>query len=286
MPAAIGNVFENKHLSLSTIIIDIYPKFVERMEGTTITKNFSIAETLKLLATQYPKAVVFSTSFSFEDQLITHEILSNNINARIFTLDTGRLFLETYSVWSSTNQRYNAQVEAYYPNAALLQELISEKGPNLFYESVENRKACCYIRKVEPLKRALVGAKVWVTGLRAEHSANREHMQTFEWDESNGVIKYQPLLHWTTDEVRKQISKENIPYNPLHDRGFVSIGCAPCTRAIRPGEDFRAGRWWWEDASKKECGLHVHTEAVQDKEDIMSDDISQEDIEIAEQSKI
>lgn len=237
------------------------------------TQNFSIADTLRFLSIQHPGQVIFSTSFGFEDQLITHEILSNGISAKIFTLDTGRLFPETYSVWSSTNNRYNTTIEAYYPDALSLQSFVSENGPNAFYESVDNRKQCCYIRKVEPLKRALAGNKIWVTGLRAEQSANRETMQLFEWDNGNQIIKYQPLLHWSTDEVRSYINQHNIPYNPLHDRGFISIGCAPCTRAIRPGEDFRAGRWWWEDASKKECGLHVH--AVADKEDIMSDDITE-----------
>jgi phosphoadenosine phosphosulfate reductase len=237
------------------------------------TQKFSFTDTLHFLSIQYSGQVVFSTSFGFEDQLITHVILSNGIPVRIFTLDTGRLFPETYSVWSATNNRYNTTIEAYYPDALHIGKFVSQKGPNAFYESVENRKQCCYIRKVEPLKRALAGHKIWITGLRAEQSANRETMPLFEWDNTNQIIKYQPLLYWSTDEVRNYINQENIPYNPLHDRGFISIGCAPCTRAIRPGEDFRAGRWWWEDASKKECGLHVH--AVSDKEDIMSDDITE-----------
>ena len=123
---------------------------------------------------------------------------------------------------------------------------------------MQNRKDCCFIRKVEPLKRALAGNAVWITGLRAEHSPSRNDLTVFEWDEVNQVIKYNPLLHWTTQQVKDYINNNDVPYNPLHDRGFVSIGCAPCTRAIRPGEDFRAGRWWWEDSEKKECGLHVH----------------------------
>jgi phosphoadenosine phosphosulfate reductase len=269
---------------------------VEHTEATTFakeqeiagliaaTEHLSIAETLRLLMEQYPGAVVFSTSFGFEDQLITHELMSNGKPARMFTLDTGRMFPETYSVWNATTERYSAEIEAYYPDASSLQKLITQKGPNLFYESVENRKACCYIRKVAPLKRALAGAEIWITGLRAEQSPNREALQLFEWDEGNAVIKYQPLLHYTTEEVWKEIRANNIPYNPLHDRGFISIGCAPCTRAIRPGEDFRAGRWWWEDQSKKECGLHVPTEAVADKEDVMSDDISQTDVLVAEKT--
>jgi phosphoadenosine phosphosulfate reductase len=213
---------------------------------------------LRQLAQHYPAGVVFSTSFSFEDQAITHAILSNQLPFGIFTLDTGRMFAETYSVWSSTNEKYNTHIKAYYPDAAALQAFVEEKGPNSFYESVDNRKACCHIRKVEPLKRALAGNKVWITGLRAGHSAARESLQQVEWDEGNQVIKYHPLLHWTTEEVKAYIHQHKVPYNPLHDRGFVSIGCAPCTRAVKPGEDFRAGRWWWEDADKKECGLHEH----------------------------
>ncbi len=208
------------------------------------------------LAKHYPSGAVFSTSFSFEDQVITHEILSNQLPFGIFTLDTGRMFAETYSVWSSTNEKYQTRIKAFYPDAASLQAFVESNGPNSFYESVENRKSCCHIRKVEPLKKALAGNKVWITGLRAEHSAARESLQQVEWDAGNQVIKYHPLLHWTTEQVNDYIRLHKIPYNPLHDRGFVSIGCAPCTRAIKAGEDFRAGRWWWEDADKKECGLH------------------------------
>lgn len=218
-------------------------------------------EFLRLLADKYPGQVTFSTSFSYEDQAITHQILSNQLPIKIFTLDTGRLFAETYSVWSSTNAMYNTQIKAYYPNQDLLQDFVAVKGPNSFYESVDNRKQCCFIRKVEPLQRALKGNAIWITGLRAEHSGDRKDLPQLEWDESNQVIKYHPILHWTTEDVKKFISENRIPYNPLHDKGFVSIGCAPCTRAVRPGEDFRAGRWWWEDASKKECGLHVHETA-------------------------
>jgi phosphoadenosine phosphosulfate reductase len=216
---------------------------------------------LQQLAQRFPGQVTFSSSFSYEDQLITHLIQQHQLPIKIFTLDTGRLFAETYSVWSSTNATYNTKVKAYYPNEQLLQDFVATNGPNSFYESVDNRKQCCYIRKVEPLQRALKGNAIWVTGLRAEHSPDRKDLPILEWDETNQLIKYHPILHWTTAEVKQYIAQNNVPYNPLHDRGFVSIGCAPCTRAIRPGEDFRAGRWWWEDASKKECGLHVHQPA-------------------------
>ena len=238
------------------------------MSDTTTIETFSPSiealisgdpvETLTALAAAYPGQVTFSTSFSWEDQLITHLIFSNNIDIKVFTLDTGRMFPETYSTWSATLEKYGQPIVAYYPDAQAIQKFVAEKGPNSFYESVENRKGCCYIRKVEPLQRAIDGNKVWVTGIRAEHSPNRTDMTQLEWDATNNITKYHPLLQWTTDEVKAYIRENHIPYNPLHDKGFVSIGCAPCTRAIRPGEDFRAGRWWWEDADKKECGLHVH----------------------------
>ena len=215
-------------------------------------------EFLRWLAKQHEGKIVLSTSFSIEDQVISDLILRNNIPISIFTLDTGRLFAETYSTWSRTVEKYSAVITAYFPNHGLLEEYLTTKGPNAFYESVENRKSCCYIRKVEPLKRALQGKSIWITGLRAEHSQDRKSLKKLEWDETNQVIKYHPLLSWTTEEVRQYINEYDVPYNILHDKGFVSIGCAPCTRAIKPGEDFRAGRWWWEDAAKKECGLHVH----------------------------
>jgi len=223
-----------------------------------MAKLLPAEEVIKNLTELFPQQVTFSTSFSYEDQLITDKIFSNQLPVSIFTLDTGRLFEETYSCWSATNERYQTKIRAYYPGHTLLEPFVAEHGPNSFYESVEQRKACCYVRKVEPLKRALKGNAVWITGIRAEHSLNRHDMQQVEWDEGNQIIKYHPLLHWTTQEVKDYINKYNVPYNILHDRGFVSIGCAPCTRAIKPGEDFRAGRWWWEDNTKKECGLHIH----------------------------
>ena len=224
------------------------------------TGGLSVSDTLKHLVGLFEGVSTFSTSFSYEDQAIMHLIASQQLNVNIFTLDTGRLFPETYSVWSSTLQRYNLPITAYYPNEQLLQDWVLANGPNAFYESTDLRKGCCNIRKVEPLKRALNGKKLWITGLRAEHSPNRESLPIIEWDEVNQLFKYHPILHWTTEETKAYIAENNIPYNPLHDKGFVSIGCAPCTRAIKPGEDFRAGRWWWDDASKKECGLHEHAE--------------------------
>ena len=219
----------------------------------------SIPEALRLLEEAFPGRLTFSTSFSMEDQVITDHLSKTAVPVAIFTLDTGRLFPETYSTWSRTLEQYRITIDAYYPNAERIQEFVRSYGPNAFYESVDNRKQCCHIRKVEPLKRALQGKAVWITGLRAEHSPNRGDMNILEWDEVNQVIKYNPLLHWTTDAVWQYINAHHVPYNSLHDKGFISIGCAPCTRAVRAGEDFRAGRWWWEDQSKKECGLHVHS---------------------------
>ena len=225
-------------------------------------RRLSETESLKLLSAQFQGETVFSTSFSYEDQVITDMLMKMQLPVEIFTLDTGRLFPETYSTWVQTLEKYNNRVIAYYPDATALQEFVKDRGPNSFYESVENRKACCHIRKVEPLQRALRGKKLWITGIRSEHSPNRNDMAPVEWDSVNGVIKFHPLLHWSTDQVKEYIRENNVPYNPLHDKGFVSIGCAPCTRAIRAGEDFRAGRWWWEESTGKECGLHIHEEAA------------------------
>jgi phosphoadenosine phosphosulfate reductase len=216
------------------------------------------AEVLKLLTGYFPGGVCFSTSFSFEDQVITDIICRAQAAVSFFTLDTGRLFPETYGAWSRTLARYAVSIQAYYPDERKLADYVTTHGPDAFYQSVELRKACCHIRKVLPLKKALQGKSVWITGLRAEHSPTRKNMAAFEWDDAHQVIKYHPLLYWTTQQVREHIRVYDVPYNPLHDTGFVSIGCAPCTRAIRPGEDFRAGRWWWEEDKKKECGLHTH----------------------------
>jgi phosphoadenosine phosphosulfate reductase len=223
-------------------------------------KGKEIAEQLRILASRFPNEVVFSTSFGLEDQAITYLIASNKIPVKVFTLDTGRIFPETYTTWSRTVEKYGLSISAYYPETFSVQEFVTAKGPNSFYESVENRKQCCHIRKVEPLQRALKGNKIWITGIRAEQSNNRHDMPMLEWDEVNQIIKFHPLLSWTWGQVKQYVSRNDVPYNPLHDKGFVSIGCAPCTRAIKPGEDFRAGRWWWEDNSKKECGLHIHSE--------------------------
>jgi phosphoadenosine phosphosulfate reductase len=230
---------------------------LEWLEEIAVKPN--AVDSLKTMSKMFADKAVFSTSFSIEDQVLTHMIFSNALDIKVFTLDTGRLFPETYSTWARTIEKYGQSIETYAPDPAQLEPMLRTKGPNSFYESVGNRIECCNIRKVEPLKRALTGKKLWVTGIRADHSANRTQMNKIEWDPVNDLFKFHPLLNWTMDELKEFIKMYEIPVNPLHDKGFVSIGCAPCTRAIREGEDFRAGRWWWEDADKKECGLHVHS---------------------------
>ncbi len=211
---------------------------------------------LRLIVSAFREKVVFSSSLGYEDQVITHMIFSNDLPIQIFTLDTGRLFNETYSVLNNTLEKYKSPIKVYSPQTEAVEKLVSEKGPLSFYESVENRKECCFIRKVEPLQRALKGNSVWITGIRADQSGERKDIPQIEWDEANQIIKFHPILNWSLDEVKMYIKENNIPYNPLHKKGFISIGCAPCTRAVESGEDLRAGRWWWEDNTKKECGLH------------------------------
>lgn len=221
-----------------------------------IAEQKDIATGIRILTDMFPGAVAFSTSFGQEDQVLADIIWKNQLPVRVFTLDTGRLFQETYDLMDLTRARYKQPFEIYYPETAQVEALVREKGMNSFYDSVENRKGCCYVRKVVPLNRALQGTKVWITGLRAEQSDNRHDMPVLEWDEARQLYKYNPLIHWTFEEMVAYLEKNNVPYNRLHDKGFISIGCAPCTRAIEPGEHPRAGRWWWE-SSQKECGLHA-----------------------------
>lgn len=216
------------------------------------------AAALEWLSEHFLGKIVFSTSFGLEDQVISHLIFSQQLPIRVFTLDTGRNFQETYSTWSRTVEQYQQPIEVFAPETSAVERLLAEKGPNSFYASLENRKECCQIRKVEPLARALKGQQVWITGIRAEQSPNRLDMQPLEWDDTHQLFKFHPLFDWTFEQVQAFADTHRVPQNPLHKKGFVSIGCAPCTRAVQPGEDFRAGRWWWEDSSKKECGLHVH----------------------------
>jgi phosphoadenosine phosphosulfate reductase len=196
----------------------------------------------------------FSSALGIEDQVITYWI-AQGLDIEIFTLDTGRLFQDTYDLLDLTQKKYNVPIKVYFPDHKQVESLVSTKGPNSFYDSVENRKECCFIRKVEPLNRALRNASFWITGLRGSQSANRQNMHLVEWDEQYQLVKYNPLLNWSLQEVEQFITLKGIPVNSLHKKGFPSIGCAPCTRAVLPGEDIRAGRWWWESSSK-ECGLH------------------------------
>ena len=219
-------------------------------------ESSSLADAIRIMTGHYPGEVVFSSSLGQEDQVITDVIYKNNLPVKVFTIDTGRLFNETYELLDRVTARYKRPMQVYFPEASDVEEFVVEKGINSFYESVQNRKDCCYVRKVKPLNRALAGAKVWITGLRAEQSDNRKDMPMIEWSQERQLYKFNPLIRWSYEDMLNYINEFNVPYNRLHDQGFISIGCAPCTRAIEPGEDARAGRWWWE-TSQKECGLHT-----------------------------
>jgi phosphoadenosine phosphosulfate reductase len=217
----------------------------------------SAEEVLSFFNEKFESSVCLSSSMGAEDQVLTHMVTAINPEFKIFTLDTGRLFPETLNLIQKTRDRYKTNIEVYFPDYKLVQQMVRDKGINLFYESVENRKLCCQIRKLEPLKRALEGMKAWITGIRKDQTINRFNTSVVEWDEGNSLVKINPLYRWSEKMVWEYIHKHQIPYNELHDKGFPSIGCQPCTRAIAPGEDTRAGRWWWEDQGHKECGLHI-----------------------------
>jgi phosphoadenosine phosphosulfate reductase len=219
-------------------------------------ENLNLVASLRLVSEKYPNKVVFSTSFGQEDQVITDAIFKNGLAIQVFTLDTGRLFPETYELMDKTKARYKATFKTYFPDTEKVEQFVESKGFNSFYESVENRKACCGIRKIVGLKRALKGNEVWITGLRAEQSDNRSSMSIWEYDGGNQIFKFNPLVNWSFEQMETYLNDNNVPQNSLHKKGFVSIGCQPCTRAIEPGEHPRAGRWWWEE-SQKECGLHA-----------------------------
>lgn len=220
-------------------------------------KNSSPTAILEFAAQEFKSKIRFASSMGVEDQVITHIIAKEKIPVEIFTLDTGRMFHETYELIEKTEARYDITIKIYFPDATEVEDMVNAKGINLFYKSIENRKMCCGIRKIKPLKRALEGMNAWVTGLRREQSPTRNDMQVVEWDEANQLIKINPLLEWTEQQTWDFVNQHKIPYNALHDKGFPSIGCQPCTRAIQPGEDIRSGRWWWENPDTKECGLHL-----------------------------
>lgn len=208
--------------------------------------------------------VAFASSLGLEDQVMTHMIGESELDIPVFTLDTGRLFPETYDLIAATEKRYGLKIRIYFPEWEAVENMVRVHGVNLFFESVHLRKTCCRIRKVEPLRRALRGSDAWLTGLR--RGTTRTTIPVVEWDAINGLVKINPLAEWSDARIRSFIDDNHIPYNPLHDQGFPSIGCASCTRAVEPGEDVRAGRWWWEHSADKECGLHWKDgELVQEK---------------------
>jgi len=220
------------------------------------TKGFTANQIIQFAYDTFKERVNFATSLGEEDQIITDMISKVAPGIEIFTLDTGRLHPETYDLLAKNQKRYPLNFKIYYPDTAAVEKMVRERGINLFYESIENRQMCCGIRKVEPLRRALKDVDAWICGLRREQSLTRRDIEIFEWDDNNERIKICPLAFWTLPDVKRYIKENNIDVNPLHAKGFVSIGCAPCTRAIKPGEDIRAGRWWWETPQQRECGLH------------------------------
>ena len=219
------------------------------------TKDLNTENLIEYFLTNF-KNVALSSSLAAEDQVLTDIIFKKDTNARVFTLDTARLHPETYTVMDETNLKYGRKIEVFFPNFEDVEALYKTQGVNGHFESIEKRKNCCNIRKIEPLKRALSGVDIWLTGLRASQSITRANMPLVEWDENFKLIKVNPLINWSEDDVWDYIRKHKVPYNKLHDKGYPSIGCAPCTRAIKDGEDIRAGRWWWENPEHKECGLH------------------------------
>lgn len=224
-----------------------------------LNNKYSDADPIEILTyflEKYGKKIALSSSLGAEDQVLTQMITSISAKAQIFTLDTGRLFPETYDLIDRTSKKYNTKLKIYFPKAKSVQLMVEKKGINLFFDSIENRKECCFNRKIEPLQRAFLGLDAWICGLRADQSVTRTNIKVVEWDENNNILKINPLAKWSEQDVWDYIDKNGIPYNPLHKKGYPSIGCQPCTRAIFPGEDIRAGRWYWENPDTKECGLH------------------------------
>jgi phosphoadenosine phosphosulfate reductase len=213
-------------------------------------------EVLSYFLHEYKGRIALSSSLGIEDQALTHMVCNIDNSTKIFTLDTGRLFPETYTLIDKTNKHFGINLEVYFPESGRVEEMVRTKGINLFYDSIESRKECCKIRKIEPLKRAFQNLDVWICGLRKDQSITRFYSSAVEWDEANGLIKINPLINWTEKMVWEYIRVHHIPYNELHDKSFPSIGCQPCTRAVAAGEDIRSGRWWWEAPEHKECGLH------------------------------
>jgi phosphoadenosine phosphosulfate reductase len=219
--------------------------------------NSPAQDVLTFFAGEFGEKICLSSSMGAEDMVLIHMLVNINPDFRIFTLDTGRLFPETLELLHEIRTQYKANLEVFFPDYRNVEKMVKEKGVNLFYESLENRKLCCHVRKIEPLKRALCGMEAWITGIRKDQTLNRFDTTLIEWDENQGLIKINPLYRWTEKMVWQYIRENQVLYNKLHDSGFPSIGCQPCTRAVAPGEDSRAGRWWWEGQGPKECGLHI-----------------------------
>ena len=228
----------------------------ENLVASVAEKTAQAIAWLGKIVHEYSPAV-FANSLSAEDMVLTHLIVGEDLEIELFSLDTGRLPLETYDLIAEVKKHYGLTLTFYYPRHELVETYTRQYGINAFYESVDLRKGCCHARKVEPLQRALSGKKAWITGLRAQQSATRDGLPVHAFDADNGLEKFNPLANWTEKEVWAYIQLNKVPYNALHDKLYPSIGCAPCTRAITPGEDIRSGRWWWENPASKECGLHV-----------------------------
>lgn len=232
-------------------------KILKQIEEWNETlSNSTPEEIITFFTNWFTGKIILASSMGAEDQVLTDMISKLDKDLPIFTLDTGRLFPETYELLQKTEEHYNILIIVYFPDTAEVERMVNENGINLFYKSVENRKMCCDIRKKKPLKRALEGKEVWICGLRKDQSLERFSSKIVEWDETNELIKINPLLKWSKKKVWEYIKENNVPYNKLHEKGFPSIGCRPCTRAIQSGEDLRSGRWWWEKSTLKECGLH------------------------------
>jgi phosphoadenosine phosphosulfate reductase len=232
------------------------PEPTESLKQSVSTKRAQVLNFLKDAAKKFP-AISFANSFGAEDMVLTDIIMREKLAIEIFSLDTGRLPVETYTLMAEAESTYNTKLKVYFPKHEVVEQYVQTKGINAFYESIDLRKACCHMRKVEPLQRALNGKQAWITGMRAEQATTRANLPVQEFDEGNKLEKFNPLSDWTEQEVWAYIRLHEVPYNKLHDAFYPSIGCAPCTRAVAMGEDVRAGRWWWEDPTSKECGLHV-----------------------------
>lgn len=232
------------------------PELTEALVAAVTAKRENVLALLQAAASEFP-AITFANSYGAEDMVLTDIIAKEHLPIEIFSLDTGRLPAETYTLMGEVESTYNTKPVVFFPRHETVEHYVRNNGINAFYESIELRKACCHMRKVEPLQRALTGKQAWVTGMRAEQAATRSSLPTREFDAGNQLEKFNPLSDWTEKEIWAYIRMFNVPYNALHDQFYPSIGCAPCTRAVAMGEDIRAGRWWWEDPTSKECGLHV-----------------------------